>query len=58
MRNVSIVLTVIQAVALMLTPGGAWSGDPKDAGFWLAIWCAVCGTVAVNLVFVKFSEKS
>jgi len=56
-RNISIVLTVIHALALMFTTGGTWSPDPTELGFWLAIWSAVSSTVVLNLIFVKFSDK-
>ncbi|WP_159468599.1 hypothetical protein [Dyadobacter sp. 3J3] len=56
-RNVSIVLTVIHALALMFTPRTSWSYDPKEIGFWLAIFSAVSSTVVFNLFFVKFPNK-
>lgn len=56
-RNVSIVLTVIHALALMYTPRTSWSHNPKELGFWLAICSAVFSTVAFNVFFVKFPKK-
>lgn len=56
-RNVSIVLTIIHALALMYTPRTSWSPNPKEMGFWLAICSAVFSTVVINLFFVKFSGK-
>lgn len=56
-RNVSIVLMVIHALALMYTPGGSWNHNPKELGFWLAICSAVISTVVFNVFFIKFPEK-
>lgn len=56
-RNVSIVLTIMHALALMYTPRGPWSRDPGDAGFWIAVFSAVFSTIVLNVFFVKFSDK-
>ena len=56
-RNVSLVLMVIHALALMYTPGTSYSHNPKELGFWLAVWSSVSSTVVLNIFFVKFSNK-
>jgi len=56
-RNVSLVLTVVHALALMYTPGNSWSHNPAELGFWIAIWSAVSSTLVLNFLFVKFSGK-
>ncbi|WP_254412915.1 hypothetical protein [Dyadobacter diqingensis] len=56
-RSISIVLTIIHALALMFTPGGSWSSNPKEIGFWIAIFSAVTSTIVLNVVFLKFPDK-
>lgn len=57
MRNFSIILTAIHALALMYVPRGPWSSNPKEAGFWIAIGSAVISTLVFNLFFIKFPDK-
>jgi hypothetical protein len=49
-RNISIMLAIIHCLALMYTQGGSWSTDPKDAGFWLAIFSAITSTIVINVL--------
>jgi hypothetical protein len=55
-QNVSIVLTVVHAIALMYTPA-PWSSNPRDAGFWIAVFSAVTSTILINLTFVLFAGR-
>ena len=56
-RNISILLTIIHCLALMYTPGGPWSHNPREAGFWIAIVSAVTSTIVINKIFVIFATK-
>ena len=57
-RNVSIVLTIVQFLAMIFTPGLQWSSNPGEWGFWIAFFRAVSSTLLINWILVlAFTKK-
>lgn len=55
-RNVSILLTTVHFLILISTLG-PWSINPKEFGFWKALFTSITSTIVINVLFVVFSNK-